>query len=136
VREQIRRALVDELKTACAETHGAVEALQAVKRAANARVAFWTLGVTASSMAIALFIAWWVLPTPADLAGLRTERDELASNVAVLNQRGGAGRGVCACGWTSKGPDMAKVPTTWSSRGIKLDAILYRYRKSAKTRST
>jgi hypothetical protein len=54
------------------------------------------------SVAIALFIAWWVLPTRAEIARLRTERDELVSNIAALNQRGarvdlrrcGAGR-VC-----------------------------------------
>ena len=28
------------------------------------------------------------LPTPAEIARLRTERDELASKIAVLNQRG------------------------------------------------
>ena len=40
------------------------------------------------SVAIALFIAWWVLPTTAEIARLRTERDELSSNLVVLNQRG------------------------------------------------
>ena len=28
------------------------------------------------------------MPTPAEIARLRTERDELESNIAVLNQRG------------------------------------------------
>ena len=101
-RDQIQRALVDALKTVHAEAQRAVEALQRIKRQANARVTLWTLGLTVISVAIALFIAWWVLPTPAEIARLRTERDELASNIAVLNQRGaradlrrcGAGR-VC-----------------------------------------
>ena len=88
VRDEVRRAFVEELKTVRAETQGAVEALQAVKRAVNARAAFWTLSVTAIPAAMALFVAWWVLPTPAEIATLRTERDELASNVSVLNQRG------------------------------------------------
>jgi hypothetical protein len=88
VRDQIRRAVADELKIVQAETQRAVEALQRVKRAANARVTLWTIGLTAISAAIALFIAWRVLPTRAEIAALRTERDELASNVAVLNQRG------------------------------------------------
>jgi hypothetical protein len=102
VRDQIQRALVDALKTVHAEAQRAVEALRRIKREANARVTLWTLGLTVISVAIALFIAWWVLPTPAEIARLRTERDELASNIAVLNQRGaradlrrcGAGR-VC-----------------------------------------
>jgi hypothetical protein len=88
VRDQIRRALVEELKTVQAETQGAVTALQAVKQAANARVTFWTLGLTAIASAIAIFVAWWVLPTPREIAALRTERDDLASNIAALNQHG------------------------------------------------
>jgi len=88
VRDQIRHALIEELKTVRNETQGAVTALQALKRAANARMTFWTLGVTAIAAVIALFVAWWVLPTPAEIAALRTERDVLASNIALLNQRG------------------------------------------------
>jgi hypothetical protein len=101
-RDQIQRALVDALKTVHVEAQRAAEALQKIKGAANVRVTLWTLGLTVISAAIALFIAWWVLPTPAEIARLRTQRDELASNIAVLNQRGaradlrrcGAGR-VC-----------------------------------------
>jgi hypothetical protein len=87
-RDQIQHALVDALKGVHAEAHRALEALQKMKRAANARVTLWTLGLTVTSVAIALFIGWWVLPTQAEIARLRTERDELASNIAVLNQRG------------------------------------------------
>jgi hypothetical protein len=88
VRDQIRCALVEAMTTVRAETQRAVEALQRVKRAANARVTLWTIGLTAISAAIALFVVWWVLPTRAEISALRTERDELATNVAVLNQRG------------------------------------------------
>jgi hypothetical protein len=88
VRDQIQRALADGLKNVHAETKGAVEALRRVKRAANGRTAFWTLGVTAIAFGVSLFVAWWVLPTPAEIAALRTERDALASKIAVLNQRG------------------------------------------------
>jgi hypothetical protein len=87
-RGEIQRALVDALRPVHAEVQGATEALRKIKRVANARVTLWTLGVTAISAAIALFVAWWVLPTPAEIARLRAERDELASNLAVLNQRG------------------------------------------------
>ena len=87
-RDQIQRALVGALQTVHAEVQGATEALQKIKRAANARLTLWTLGLTAISAGIALFVAWWALPTPAEIARLRTERDELASNIAVLSQRG------------------------------------------------
>jgi hypothetical protein len=89
VRDQIRGGVSEEMKFLQAETQRAVEALKRVKRAANARVTLWTIGLTLISAVIALFVAWWVLPTRAEIATLRTERDELASNVAVLNQRGG-----------------------------------------------
>ena len=101
-RDQIQRTLVDALKTVNTETQRAVDALQKMKREANARVTLWTLGLTVIWAVIALFVAWWVLPTPAEIARLRTERNELVGNIAVLNQRGaradlrrcGAGR-VC-----------------------------------------
>jgi hypothetical protein len=88
VRDQFHRAVIEEMKIVQAETQGAVEALHRVKRAANARVTLWTLGLTAISTSVALLVAWWVLPTPTEIARLRTERDELTSNLTVLNQRG------------------------------------------------
>ena len=88
VRDQIWGALASGLKGVQAETKGAVDALQRVKRAANARTALWTLGVTAIAGAIAVFVAWWVLPTRTEIAALRTERDALANNIAVLSERG------------------------------------------------
>jgi len=97
VRDQIRHALGEEMNTVKAETQSAVEALRRVKRAANARVTLWTLGITAISAGIALFVAWWVLPTPAEIARLRTERDELASNLALLSH-GGARADLRRCG--------------------------------------
>src|SRR6185437_9192437 len=74
-RDQIQRALADGLKGVRAETKGAVEALHRVKRAANARTALWTVGVTATAAMTTLFVAWWVLPTPAEITALRSERD-------------------------------------------------------------
>ncbi len=47
VRDQIQRALVDALKPVRAEAQRAVEALQKIERAANARVTLWTLGLSA-----------------------------------------------------------------------------------------
>jgi hypothetical protein len=88
MRDQIHRAVIEEMKIVRVETQGAVEALQRVKRAANARVTLWTLGLTAIWTSVALLVAWWVLPTPTEIARLRTERDELTSNLTVLNQRG------------------------------------------------
>src|SRR5690348_10176604 len=69
-RDQLHRAIVDEVAIVRVETHRAVEALHRVKGAANARVTLWTMGLTAISTAIALFVAWWVLPTRAEIAAL------------------------------------------------------------------
>lgn len=88
VRDQIQHALTDGLKSLHVATKDAVEAMQRVKRAANARVTLWTLCLTAISTGVALFVSWWVMPTPAEIAALRTERDELAGNVSALNDRG------------------------------------------------
>jgi hypothetical protein len=89
MRDQIQRALVDGLQRVRVETKCAVETLQRIKRAANARTAISMLVVTAATSAIALLVAWWVLPNRTEIAALRDERDQLARNVAVLNQRGG-----------------------------------------------
>jgi hypothetical protein len=88
VRDQIRHVAVEEFRTVRAETERAVSALQALKRAAHARITFWTLGVTAIALGVAFLFAWWVLPSPAETAALRTERDALESNIAILYQRG------------------------------------------------
>jgi hypothetical protein len=88
VRDQIRCGVSQEMKFVQVESQRAVEALQRVKRAANARVTLWTIGHAAISAGVALLAVWWVLPTRAEIAALRAERDELASNVAALDQRG------------------------------------------------
>jgi hypothetical protein len=88
VRDHVRCGFSEEMKFVQAETQRAVEALQRVKRAANARVTLWTIGLTAIAVGIALFVAWWVLPTRGEIAVLRAERDELTSNIASLDRRG------------------------------------------------
>ena len=80
--EQIRYALADGLKSLHVETKRAVEALQRAKQAATAVIP------SVQNAAIALFVAWSILPTPAAIAALSAERDQLESNIAVLNQRG------------------------------------------------
>jgi hypothetical protein len=85
---QIERALGEALKSVHAQAQSLFEALQRAKRAANLRSALWALGTTAAALGVALFVAWCVLPTPAEVAALRTERAELTSNIAALDQRG------------------------------------------------
>ena len=79
-----------------------------MKRPADARVTFWTLGVTAIAVAIALFVAWWVLPTPAEIAALRTERDARAD----LHR---CGRGTCVFRLGLKAPRYDESSDYWLS---------------------
>ena len=88
VRDQVRQVLVEELTAVRAETQGAIRSLQALRRAANVRTTLWTLGVGAIAVTNALLVAWWFLPKPAEIAALRAEREELASNIATLDRYG------------------------------------------------
>ncbi len=89
VREEIRRTLVDELQQLTAEGRRAAQALQGMKRAANLRVLLWSTGLAVLCTAIPSAIAHWLLPSRAEIAALRSERDRLAASVAALEQRGG-----------------------------------------------
>jgi hypothetical protein len=89
VREEIRRTLVDELKTLTAESDRAASALREMKRAANMRGVMWTVGVAVLCTAIPTAIARFALPSQADIAAMRVQRDSLAQNIARLEQQGG-----------------------------------------------
>jgi len=89
VREEIRRTLIEELQMLTAESTRAARALQGMRRAANMRGLVWSLGVAVLCTAIPGAIAHFMLPSAAEISALRVRRDELSSNVAQLEQRGG-----------------------------------------------
>jgi hypothetical protein len=89
VREEVHCALVDELQTLAADSQRAADALHSIRRAANARVVLWSVGLTALCSAIPLGMACWIVPSPAEIRSLRAKHDELASRIALLEQRGG-----------------------------------------------
>jgi hypothetical protein len=93
VREEIRRTLIEELQALATESHGAVRSLRTLSRAASMRVALWgsCIVTLCSSMAIAIVLAatHWLVPSRSEIATLIARRDELAANVARLEQRGG-----------------------------------------------
>jgi len=89
VREEIRRTLVGELQALTTESKRAAQALRGMKRAANMRGLLWSIGISILCTAIPTAIARWTLPSAAEIAALRAKRDELASNVRLLEQRGG-----------------------------------------------
>ena len=89
VREEVRSTLVSELKSLASESARAAAALQAVRRAANVRVALWSGGITACCGALALGVASWILPSRDEIAALRARRADLESTIANLEQQGG-----------------------------------------------
>ena len=89
VREEIRRAFVEELQLLGDEGKRAAESLRRLGRSANSRVVLWSVGLTLLCTAIPLCGEWLFLPSQSELAALRSKRDDLAANVARLEQRGG-----------------------------------------------
>jgi hypothetical protein len=89
VRDEIRRTLVDELKMVTAETTRAAQALRKLRRVGVLHGALWSLGLALLCALIPVGVARWVLPSPAELATLRTQRDEMKASLQRLQQLGG-----------------------------------------------
>src|SRR5690242_13495606 len=75
VREEVHRVVLEELHSLAADSKRASEALQAVRRTANARALVWSVGTTMLCSAIAIAVACWIIPSRADIAVLRARRD-------------------------------------------------------------
>jgi hypothetical protein len=88
VREQVRRALVDELAALGEAGDHAVQVLRSLARRANLRIWLWTLVTAASSAVCAGMVLAWLLPSRADVAALRLQRDQLSAAVARLARLG------------------------------------------------
>ena len=93
VREEIRRTLVNELQGLAAESKDAARALRALRRAANLRMALWSVGIAAlcCAMSTALIVAAarWLLPSRAEIAALRSQHEQLVSAIVLLEEHGG-----------------------------------------------
>ncbi len=89
VRQEIRSAFAEEFQMLGEASRRAAEALHSVRRVASVRIALWALAVTSACAAIPAAVAWVVLPSRAELAQMRRERDELAASVAHLRAQGG-----------------------------------------------
>ena len=89
VRDEIRRTLVEEMRSLGDESKRAAEALRRLGRSANTRVALWSVGLTLLCAAVPMCGEWWLLPSQSELAAMRSKRDDLAANVASLEKRGG-----------------------------------------------
>jgi len=89
VREEIRATLIEEWRGLAEDSRRAADALRNLKRAASLRLAAWSVALMALATAIPLGFTWWMLPTRAELEGLRGARDELSRNIAHLSAQGG-----------------------------------------------
>ncbi|HEY0340189.1 MAG TPA: hypothetical protein VGC34_05235 [Steroidobacteraceae bacterium] len=89
VRAEIQRTLVEELELLGDESKRAAQALRNLGRSVSLRSVLWSVGLTLLCTAAPLCAEWWLLPSQGELATLRSRRDELASNIASLEQRGG-----------------------------------------------
>lgn len=89
VREEVRRTLVEELQAVASDSRHAAEALRRLRQSVAVRFGVWSIALSVLCSATALLIAWWVLPSRADIAALRARRDEYAQAVAGLDRQGG-----------------------------------------------
>jgi hypothetical protein len=89
VRDEIRHTLVEELQMLTAETARATRALRKLQSANTWRGMLLSLTAAMLCALIPIALARWVLPSPADIGALRARREELAANVAKLEQQGG-----------------------------------------------
>ena len=89
VRGEIRHALVEELRVLGNESQRAAQSLRRLGRAANVRMAVWSIGLTLLCTAIPMCGQWWLIPSQSEIAALRLRRDALAANVTSLEERGG-----------------------------------------------
>jgi len=89
VRDEIRHALVEELQALSMESQHTAGSLRRLARVANARIALWSVGLTLLCTAIPMCGQWWLIPSQGEIAALRLRRDQLATNVTSLEERGG-----------------------------------------------
>jgi hypothetical protein len=88
VRDELQRAVAEQLGNMTAESRRAAESLRSLRRAANLRVLLWTVCMAAIGSGVGLAEAWWLLPSERQLSALRARRDELSENIARLQRRG------------------------------------------------
>ena len=89
LREAVRVALIEELRSLNDEGRRAADSLRRLGRGTGLRLLSWSI---ASSMLCSLapaLLFWWLVPSQSELAALRERRAELVANIARLEQRGG-----------------------------------------------
>jgi len=88
VREEIRATLVEELQDVHQHSQLAAGSLRVLARRANLRVAVLGGALVLLASVVPFALAWWLLPSPAEVAALRASRDLLSADVARLRREG------------------------------------------------
>lgn len=89
VREEIRRAFIDECGALLEEAGRAADALARVRAAALRHFAAVGLVLAATPAVVALLLLWRLMPSRVELAALRAQRAQLVSGIAQLSAAGG-----------------------------------------------
>jgi hypothetical protein len=90
VREEIRATLVEELQDLHRHSQLAAGSLRALARRANFRAVALGGALILLASAVPFALAWWLLPSPAEVAALRANRDALNADIARLRREGAA----------------------------------------------
>ncbi len=88
IRADVQQQLTVGLHALTNDVRHASDALRAMRRTANLRLALWSVGLTTLCSLIPVGITCWLLPSPAEIAALRAQDTTLRSNLATLEQRG------------------------------------------------
>lgn len=88
VRDEIRRTLLEELQAVSTESQAAVQALRRAGRHAHSRLLMAGAGFVLLGTAIPAGILAWIVPSPAEISALRSQRTELEAALLRLKQQG------------------------------------------------
>jgi hypothetical protein len=88
VRDEIRHTLIQELSMLTEETARAMRALARVRQGSARRVALWNASAVLVCTLAPLALARWMLPSAAEIAALRAQRDALTLNLTALKAQG------------------------------------------------
>jgi len=89
VREEIRTTLLEEMRALADDTRGAAASLRRLQRITSLRVTACALLVPSVVTLVPFALAWWFLPSPAEIRSLTAQRDALAVNITRLSAQGG-----------------------------------------------
>jgi len=89
VRDEVRATLLEEMRALADDSQRAAEALRRLQRTANLRFVAWNAAVLTLTSLAPGAIAWWLLPTRAEIQALGAKRDELTTNISRLAHQGG-----------------------------------------------